>query len=381
MKRTVQNGIDNLHQILPSLQGARVGLITNPTGVDKALRSTIDILHRAGVLSCLFSPEHGVRGDLQAGARVETYTDAATGLPVYSTYGGNVHIPKEILDNLDVVAFDIQDVGARYYTYMYTLSYAMEDCAAAGKRMLVFDRVNPVGGVRPEGTVLEREYSSFVGRYPLASRHNLTMGEYARYINNTEHIGCDLTVVPITGWNRDCYFDETDLIWIQPSPNIPTVDSAFAYLCTCLAEGTNLSEGRGTTRPFEQIGAPWLNAQRVADAMNEQKLPGVLFRPCCFTPVFSKHANQMCRGIMVHVTDRRAAKPFETGMRLFDCIKNTHAEFSFLAPYKEGAHAFVDLLLGTDAFRKDDFELETFLKEQREKVAAYEKKIKPYYLY
>lgn len=381
MKRIVNNGIDNLHQILPSLLGARVGLITNPTGVDKRFRTTADLLHAAGVLVCMFSPEHGVRGDLQAGAHVETYTDAVTGLPVYSTYGGSAHIPREILDTLDIVAFDIQDVGARYYTYMYTLSYAMEDCAAAGKRVLVFDRVNPVGGVRPEGTVLEREFASFVGRFPLASRYNLTMGEYARFINDTEHIGCQLTVVPLSGWGRDCYFDETDLPWISPSPNIPTVDSAVAYLCTCLAEGTNLSEGRGTTRPFELVGAPWLNAQRVADEVNEMGLPGVRLRPCYFTPVFSKHAGQTCGGVQVHVTDRRAFLPFETGMRLFDCIKKTHADFSFRAPYQEGGHAFIDLLLGTDAFRKDGFELEAFLQQQRRNVAAYGERIKPYYMY
>lgn len=381
MKKIVCNGIDNLQSVLPALRGAKIGLITNPTGVDKQFRSTIDLLHEAGLLTCMFSPEHGVRGDLQAGAKVSAYTDAKTGLPVYSTYGSDPHIPREILDALDIVAFDIQDVGARYYTYMYTLSYAMEDCASAGKRVLVFDRVNPVGGVKPEGTVLERAFASFVGRFPLASRYNLTIGEYARYINESESIHCDLEVVPLSGWERDCYFDETDLHWISPSPNIPTVDSAVAYLCTCLAEGTNLSEGRGTTRPFELIGAPWMDAQRVADAVNGMDLPGVVLRPCYFTPVFSKHANQACRGVQVHVTDRRAFRPFETGMRLLDTVKAMHADFSFLPPWKEGAPAFIDLLLGTDAFRREDFVLDSFLKEQETKIRVYEEKIKPYYLY
>ncbi len=381
MKRIVNSGIDNLHTVLPHLQGARLGLITNPTGMDKSFRSTIDLLHREGLLSCLLSPEHGVPGDHQAGAGVQFYTDEGTGLPDHSTYGGNPHIDGSVLDTVDAIAFDIQDVGARYYTYMYTLSYAMEDCAAAGKPLYVFDRVNPVGGARAEGTVLERPFSSFVGRYPIASRYNLTMGEFASYINDTEHIGCDLHIVKLSGWERDCFYDETDLPWVTPSPNIPTVESAFAYLCTCLFEGTNLSEGRGTTHPFEWIGAPWLNASRIVDAVGEMNLPGVKLRECHFTPTFSKHAGTVCHGVQVHITDRRAFCPFEMGLRLLWEIKRTHPDFAFLPPGREDAPAFIDLLLGTDALRKKDFDIETFLRIQTQKVAAYEQAIRPYYLY
>lgn len=381
MKYTVNSGIDNLHTVLPELQGKKLGLITNPTGMDKTFRSTIDILHGEGLLSCLFSPEHGVRGEHQAGAKVQFYTDERTGLPVHSTYGGNLHIEKEILDTVDALAFDIQDVGARYYTYMYTLSYAMEDCAAAEKPLYVFDRINPVGGAKMEGTVLERPFSSFVGRYPTASRHGLTMGEFAAFINATEHIGCDLRVVKASGWARDCFYDETDLPWVAPSPNIPTVESAFAYLCTCLFEGTNLSEGRGTTHPFEWIGAPWLKASRLVDTFHQWGLPGVKLRECHFTPTFSKHAGTLCHGVQVHITDRRAFRPFETGLRLLWEIKQTHSDFAFLLPWKEGEPAFIDLLLGTDALRKKDFEIEPFLQAQSEKITAYEQRVKPYLLY
>lgn len=381
MRRTIQNGIDRLSDILPTISGARIGLITNPTGIDKNFRSTIDLLHDQGLLKCLFSPEHGVRGDLQAGAEVSFYTDSKTNLPVYSLYGSSPHISAELLQSLDVVAFDIQDVGARFYTYLYTLSYAMQDCAKAGKDVLLFDRINPVGAVKPEGTVLDPAFSSFVGRFPLATRYNLTIGEYARYINDTQHIGCRLTVINAEGWERSCFYDETDLPWIAPSPNLPSIDSCLCYIGTCLAEGTNLSEGRGTTRPFEIIGAPWLDADRVSAQINEQKLPGVKLRPCYFTPMFSKHANALCHGIQFHITDRHTFRPFETALRTYDLIRKTHTEFSFLPPLKENGKPFIDLLLGTDAFRDENFDPDGFLKEQAKRLAEYEASITPYYQY
>ena len=379
-KQIVRSGADRRELLLPLFHGKRVGLITNPTGMTKEFVSTIDVLHGLGVLACLFSPEHGVRGEHQAGAKVSFYTDEKTGVPVHSTYGGSLHIPREVLEPLDLLVYDIQDVGARYYTYVYTLSYAMEDCAAAGKPLVILDRVNPVGGGM-EGTILERPFSSFVGRYPVPSRYGLTVGEFARYINATEGIGCDLTVVPLEGWTRDTFYDETDLPWVAPSPNIPTVEAAFAYLCTCLFEGTNLSEGRGTTHPFEWIGAPWLKASELAERFNRKGLPGVKLRECHFTPTFSKYKDTLCHGVQVHITDRRAFKPFETGLRLLWEIRQTHEEFAFLPPWKEGSPAFIDLLLGTDALRREDFEPESFLKEQEDKVKAFENAVKPYLLY
>lgn len=378
-KVNVKNGIDRIDKILPEISGARIGLITNQTGVNKYLRSTIDILHEKRLLYCLFSPEHGVRGSVQAGVGVECDTDSKTGLPVYSLYGKTTHIQKELLESLDIIAFDIQDVGARFYTYTSTLSYAMEDCAAANKKMLVFDRINPVGG-NIEGTVLDRKFSSFVGRYPIASRHGLTVGEFANYINRTEGIGCDLTVVPTEGWSRNMLFDESDLVWIPPSPNIPTAETAFYYIGTCLAEATNLSEGRGTAKPFEFIGAPWLKNELVADAMNEMKLNGVIFRACDFVPSFSKYKNESCKGIQLHITDKHEFRPFESALRLFDFIRHTHCEFGFLP--EDGNHiAFADLLFGSNAWRDPLFDADAFLKSQDRKLNEYKMNIKEYYLY
>ena len=380
-KVSVLNGIDRIDEYFDLLNGQRIGLITNPTGRNRELKETADILAERGLLCCLFSPEHGVRGGATAGAHISDCIDEKTGVPSYSLYGASLHIRDEVLKELDAVAFDIQDVGARFYTYIYTLSYAMEDCAKAGKRFIVFDRINPVGGACAQGSVLDRRFSSFVGRYPIATRHGFTVGEFARFINEVEGIGCDLTVIPVKGWTREIYFDDTDLIFIPPSPNIPTVESCFAYLATCLFEGTNVSEGRGTAKPFEFIGAPWLDHERICEEMNALKLSGVKFRPCFFTPTTSKHANTECKGIQLHITDRNRFLPFETGLRLLDTIRRTHSEFVFIAPYSKNANYFIDLLLGSDELRSDDFDIERFLRSQNEKLVRYREAVEKFYIY
>ena len=379
-KLSVKNGIDCPERWLPLLSGKRIGLLTNPSGVDRSLRLTSDILHKNTQLRYLFSPEHGVRGEHQAGARVDTYTDEKTGLPVLSLYSNGHHIPREVLQELDAVVFDIQDVGARFYTYIYSLSYVMEDCAAAGVELVIFDRLNPLGGATVEGTVLERAYSSFVGRYPIATRHALTVGEFARYINESENIGCPLTVVPAEHLTRQTLFCDTDLCWIAPSPNLPTFESALCYIGTCLFEGTNVSEGRGTTRPFETIGAPWMNAEAVADALRALALPGVMIRPCYFTPTFSKHAGELCRGVQLHVTDPHAFRPFETGLRLLCMIRDMHPEFSFTPPSPVGI-ASIDRLLGCADLRSENASPEAILARQAEALSHYQESISPYLLY
>jgi len=381
--KKVKSGIDRLAggEYSLAFKGKRIGLITNPTGVDSSLRSSIDILNGISALKILFAPEHGVRGDLQAGVKMQNYTDKKTGLPVYSLYGGVHHIPKDIMETLDAVVFDVQDVGARFYTYMYTLSYVMEDCAKHNKEVIVLDRVNPIGGVAPEGTVLDRRFSSFVGRFPLATRHNMTIGEFAGYINDTEGIGCNLTVIPLEGWTRDMLFSDTSLPFISPSPNIPTPDTCLCYIGTCLAEGTNLSEGRGTTHPFEIVGAPFLDGQYIADAMNEMSLPGVLFRPCHFTPTFSKHEGELCSGVQLHITDKHTFKPFEAGLRLTEFIRRVYPDFRFREQTDSGGRAFIDKLLGTDAIRSESFDVDEFIKSLEAPLAAYESKIKEYYIY
>lgn len=378
-RSSVRCGIDRPEIWNDLLRNRRVGLVTNPSGVDRELTLTSDILYESTALICLFSPEHGVRGERQAGERIDFYIDEKTGLPVYSLYGNDHHLPQKALDTLDAVVFDIQDVGARYYTYIYTLSYVMEDCAAAGKQVIVLDRPNPLGG-SVEGTVLEKECASFVGRYAIPSRHGMTVGEFARYINEEEHIGCDLAVVPMQGWQRSLLFPDTDLSWIAPSPNLPTFESALCYIGTCLFEGTNLSEGRGTTRPFETIGAPWLRAQELAAAMRAAAFPGVRIRDCYFTPTFSKYAGERCCGVQLHITDARVYPAFAVGLQLLHLIRRTHREFSFSPPSSSGI-ASIDRLLGCDALRQNDFCPDPFLAAQKEKCAAFAKKAAAYRLY
>lgn len=378
-KRCIRNGADRDGILKKELRGQRVGLITNPTGVTKRFFSTADRLFEEGLLSCLFAPEHGVRGDRQAGEMVESYTDPASGLPVFSLYGGSHHLSDEALEMIDTVVFDIQDVGARFYTYIYTLSYALEDCAAKGKRLVVLDRVNPLGGT-VEGSVLDPAFSSFVGRYPIATRHGLTVGEFARYINKREKLGAELTVIEVEGWERGCLFDGTDLSFIPPSPNLPTADSCLCYIGTCPLEGTNLSEGRGTTRPFELLGAPWLDGAALAREINAAGLPGVTLRPCCFTPTFSKHAGSLCSGVQLHVTDRGAFRPFETGLRILAFIREACPEFELLPPDQNGVY-FIDRLFGDSFFSSGGTDIGRYLAEQEIRLNEYRESVKDSLIY
>lgn len=333
MKVNIKCGIDNIKSADNLLKGKRIGLITNPTGLDKSFRSTVDILNESYNLVCMFSPEHGVRGDLQAGDHVDSYIDSLTGLPVYSLYGETPHISEEIMNDIDVIVFDIQDVGARFYTFLYTLSYAMEDAKKYDKEVVVLDRINPLGG-KVEGTVLNMNFRSFVGRFPIATRYGLTIGEYANYINDKMKINCKLQVVKCEGYRRSLYYDDTDLEWVSPSPNIPTIDTAVCYIGTCIFEGTNISEGRGTTKPFQFVGAPFVKPREVIEILNSYNLPGVRFRETYFTPTFSKHQNKLCGGVQLHVYDRDSFMSFKTGLCLLYAIKKTSPEFEFLPPGK-----------------------------------------------
>lgn len=335
------------------IKNKRVGLITNPTGVDQQLTSIADLLynHPDVKLTALYGPEHGVRGSAQAGQYVEKYTDEKTGLPVYSLYGKTKKPTAEMLEDVDVLVFDIQDVGARFYTYIYTMALAMEAAKENDIPMIVLDRPNPIGGANVEGPVLEDKYSSFVGEYPIPVRHGMTAGELAKLFNKEFGIGTDLTVVKMDRWKRNKYYDDTPLQFIPPSPNMPTLDTALVYPGTCLIEGTNVSEGRGTTRPFELIGAPFINGADLADKLNSYHLPGVTFRDASFTPTFSKYANQLSHGIQVHVTDRRIYKPFETGLYIVKTIHDMYpAQFQFRTPGSNGISYF-DNLVGNGSVR------------------------------
>ena len=369
MNLTVKCGAEVLENF-PGKKSVRVGLITNPTAITSALRPTYDILMEKFTLSAMFSPEHGVRGDAQAGAEITEYVDSVTEITVYSTYGRGKAAAFDAMRTLDCIFFDIADIGSRYYTYQYTMTEAMEVCAAAKIPLVVLDRP-PVIGCFAEGNLLDVKYSSFVGKYATAARTGLTIGEFAKYINETENIGCDLTVVPCENVRRSMYFDETGLPFVMPSPNIPTVDTALVYVGTCLFEGTNLSEGRGTTRPFELFGAPWMRCRDVIGKMGEQD--GCLLRETYFTPQFSKHAGTLCAGIQLHVTDRTAFRPFDVGVRLVHTIRELHPEFEY--------RSFIKNLFGSDEICADNFDCERYLAGLDKPLKEYKRATAPYFLY
>lgn len=336
------------------IEGKRVGLITNPTGVDQELNSIVDLLHNDPEveLTALYGPEHGVRGSAQAGEYVEFYTDEKTGLPVYSLYGATKKPTPEMLENVDVLLFDIQDVGTRFYTYIYTMAYAMEAAKENNIPFIVLDRPNPLGGTEVEGPVLETPYKSFVGNYEIPLRHGMTVGELAKLFNEEFGIGADLTVVKMKGWKRDMYYDETGLQFVMPSPNMPTLDTALVYPGAALIEGTNVSEGRGTTKPFELIGAPFINADNLAQQLNSLNLKGVSFRAASFTPSISKHAGKLSHGIQIHITDRDEFETVKTGLHIVKSIHDLYPEdFAFRAEDSRGI-SFFDQLIGNGWVRE-----------------------------
>jgi uncharacterized protein YbbC (DUF1343 family) len=350
---SVINGVDVLLEDPSAILGeSRVGLITNPTGVTLGLYSTFDAFHEhPGIsLAAVFGPEHGARGDAQDALPVESGVNEATGVPVYSLFGDVRKPTAEMLEGVDVLVFDIQDVGARFYTYVSTLTYALEAAREHGKGVVVLDRPNPINGVAVEGNILEPGFESFVGLHPIPIRHGLTIGELAIIIN--EGIGAELRVAPMEGWSRGMWFDETGLPWVQPSPNIPTLETATVYPGTCFFEGLNVSEGRGTTRPFEYIGAPWIDARGWASSLNTLGLDGVVFRPCHFTPVFDKFQGETCGGVQVHVTDWDAFKPVEAGLHMLATCIDLWTEKCEWRTSKESDHLHIDLLTGTDKVRK-----------------------------
>jgi len=359
---------------LDLIRGKRVGLITNPTGVDSKLESVIELFraHPEVKLVSLYGPEHGVRGNAQAGEYVAFYFDEQLKLPVFSLYGQSQKPPADMLTNIDeymrrfdtqhagkqveagmiqsvdVMVFDLQDAGTRVYTYLATMAYAMQACAEAGIPFIVLDRPNPINGVTMEGPVLEYPArSSFIGLYPIPLRHGMTVGELARLFNaQFLKKKVALTVVPMENWTRDEWFDETSLPWVIPSPNLPTPDSATVYPGQVLLEGTGLSEGRGTTKPFELFGAPWIDGYALARKLNDLHLPGVKFREAWFTPTFSKFSGKLCGGCQLHVTDRSAYRPVATVLAELAAIKQLYGD-------KLALHAsYFDNVMGTSTVRE-----------------------------
>ena len=363
------------------LSGKKVGLITNPTGIDSKLTSIVDLLHDDPDinLTALFGPEHGVRGDAQAGASVEYYIDEKTGLPVYSLYGKTKKPTPEMLKDVEVLVFDIQDVGTRYYTYIYTMAYAMEAAKENDIPFIVLDRPNPQGGESVDGPVLEPEFSSFVGLYPIPLKHGMTVGELATLFNKEFKIGADLKVIKMKGWKRNMDYDDTGLPFVLPSPNMPTVSTTFVYPATGLIEGTNVSEGRGTTKPFELIGAPYINSDELAGKLNALRLPGVKFRAASFTPTFSKHAGKLSHGVEIYITDREEFKAVPTGLHIIKTIQDLYpGDFEFLA-----ANNF-NLLIGNGWVMsriEDGSSVNEIMKEYQVKQDSFKKVRKNYLLY
>ena len=381
MKHHVLSGIDRLELLLPCLQNRRVGLMTNPTGINHQLQSSIDLLNKCCNLTALFAVEHGIRGDIQAGVKVESGTDEQTGIPVYSTYGNRAHFTPEMLDAFDVLVFDIQDVGARFYTYIYSLANTMKSSASAGKPLIVLDRINPLGGVKRCGTVLDPAFASFVGNYALPTQYALTVGEYARYVRDYLSLSMDLTVIPLLGWQRHMLLDDTDLPWVATSPNCPDLATALCYIGTCIFEGSNISEGRGTTQPFQLIGAPFLDAYALSDSMNSMNLPGLFFRPVAFRPTFSKYAGELCHGVQMHITDREHCDCFAGGLWLMDRIRSLAGEQFQFIHWGDQTSFPVDLLLGTDAFRRKAMDTGEFIATHQHKVREFSRTVRQFELY
>ncbi len=344
-----------LSERLDLLAGRRVGLVASVSSVDAQLVGTAERLHEhPGVnLVALFGPEHGLHGQAQAGVEVSVYTDPYLGLPVYSLYGKTYKPTPEMLADLDALIVDLQDGGVRFYTYLSTLAHVMQAASEAKLPVIVLDRPAPINGQTFEGPVLDPAYSSFVGMYATPIRYGLTIGEMASLFNEHFGIGCDLTVVPMRNWERDCWFDQTGLPFVPPSPNLPTLSAMTAYPGTCLIEGTNVSEGRGTTKPFEYVGAPWIEAEPLARTLNDLSMPGTRFRPVYFTPTFSKHQGQPCAGVHLYVTDRECFRPVETALRLIAQIKDTYPDhFAWREPWTPGGHYPIDLLSGSSSARE-----------------------------
>lgn len=340
------------------LHGARVGLLCNQASVDHRFRHAADLFHeqRNVKLTTLFGPQHGIRGDVQDNM-VETRhgVDRNTGLPIYSLYSETREPTERMLREVDVIVADLQDVGCRIYTFVYTLANCMRAAKKFGKKVIACDRPNPIGGTQIAGNVLDPAFASFVGQFPVSTRHGMTLAELARMFNEHFGIECDLECVSMSGWTRELWYDETDGPWVLPSPNMPTVSTATVFPGSVHLEGTQMSEGRGTTRPFELVGAPYIDAEEFAARLATLGLPGVYFRSCVFLPTFQKHVSRACGGVQIHVTDRRAFEPVITGIAVVKTAHDMYGEhFRWKDPPYEYEHERnpFDVIAGTSKLRE-----------------------------
>jgi uncharacterized protein YbbC (DUF1343 family) len=359
-KQMTQIGLDTFKRNWPKkLKGSRVGLLVHTASVNRKLQHAVNLFVKSKklTLNALFGPQHGIYGETQDNmVEWEGFHDRHTGLPVFSLYGRTRKPEPSMLEHIDVLVIDLQDVGARYYTFIWTMENCMQVCMEINKSIVILDRPNPIGGHKIEGPVLEEAYASFVGQRPLPVRHGMTVGEIGNYLCNEFYPSLDFHVIPMQGWKRKFWFDSTHLPWVMPSPNMPTMDTAMVYPGMCLLEGTNISEGRGTTRPFEIFGAPFIEPELLLRQLKEFNLPGIIFRPTYFQPTFQKYAGKVCGGAQLHVTDRERFKPFKTGVAIIKAVHDLYPEdFSWRQPpYEyETEKLPIDILAGTDKLRKD----------------------------
>jgi uncharacterized protein YbbC (DUF1343 family) len=387
----VKAGLDVfLLRHLSKLEGKRVGIITNQTGISSSGEHIVDVLsNKEGfTLGALYAPEHGIRGDLPDATKMESYVDNRTGIQVWSLYGENLKPTSEMLEDVDVLIYDIQDVGARFYTFISTMGLAMEAASEHSKQFIVLDRPNPINGVTIEGPILEKQFYSFVGQYPIPVRYGMTPGEMAWMIKGEDWMKgmdkLDLHVIAMEGWQRDMWFDQTGLPWVRPSPNIPSILTAAVYPGLCLVEALNVSEGRGTMRPFEQIGAPWINSHKLAETMNFLRLPGIVFKPITFTPVMLPHAapwnkyrDQDVNGLNLIVTDRKKLRPLQVMVHLLVTLKKHY-------PAELELRQNLERLIGISSFRQSIDDLrsaEEILAEWESGIQEFEKIRRKYLLY
>ncbi|WP_029410383.1 DUF1343 domain-containing protein [Treponema pedis] len=377
-------GIDRIKEFEHLFKNKRVGLITNQTGINGEGKSSIDVLYKTVNLTALFSPEHGIRGNEREGAIIENRIDLKTGLTVYSLYGKTKRPSEEMLKNIDILCFDIQDIGARFYTYIWTMAYAMEECAKHKKTFVVFDRPNPINGVNVEGNILNEEYKSFVGYFPIIQRHGMTVGELALMFNKEFKINCNLQIIPLKNWNRENCFEELNLMWVPTSPNIPTAETALIYSGLCIFEGVNISVGRGTAMPFKYIGAPFIDAENLAEELNALNLKGVFFLPAYFTPALSLYKNEFCKGIQIIVTDKKEFLPVKTSILIMEKIKKMYPE-NFSVNDSKRKLCGLNLLTGTNLLTSilshDKTKLEEYFKVIRKDEIQFSKLRKKYLLY
>jgi uncharacterized protein YbbC (DUF1343 family) len=355
----IKCGLDFFEKKWPrSLKGSRIGLLVHPASVNRRIRHTISLFFQSkkSELKAIFGPQHGIRGETQDNmVEWEGFHDKTTDLPVYSLYGKNRKPDTVMLRNIDVMVIDLQDIGSRYYTFIWTMELCMQACSEMNKSVVVLDRPNPIGGYTTEGPVLNNQYSSFVGQRPMPVRHGMTIGEIGSYFHGEFYPTLHLSVIPMHGWRRKMWFDETGLPWVMPSPNMPTLNTAIVYPGMCLFEGTNISEGRGTTRPFEIFGAPFIDPDLLVGHLSTYKLAGVIFRPMYFQPTFQKHAGKLCGGAQIHISNREQFKPFKTGVAVLKAIRDLYPEhFSWKQPpYEyETEKMPIDILAGSDRIRR-----------------------------